>query len=97
MDIGGIGRKLTMAINLSFLKGEMPFSIGPYMPISMLILKYSYGNFKKYILLNIISDGLFAFLFIDIKEVSNYFKRLKSYSIFCLFALQSLLNVQSTL
>lgn len=40
MDIGGIGGKLTMAINLSFLKGEMPFSIGPYMPISMLILKY---------------------------------------------------------
>ncbi len=66
MDIGGIGGKLTMPINLSFLKDEMPFSIGPYMPISMLIQKYSYGNFKKYILLNIISDGLFAFLFIDI-------------------------------
>jgi hypothetical protein len=50
----------------SFLRDELPFSVGPYMPLSMWILKYSYGNFKKYVLLNVISDGLFAFLFIDI-------------------------------
>ncbi|MFP7471398.1 hypothetical protein SFC55_10365 [Niallia taxi] len=50
----------------SFLKDELPFSVGPYMPLSMWILKYSYGNFKKYVLLNLLSDGLFAFLFIDI-------------------------------
>jgi hypothetical protein len=55
----------------SFFKDELPWSVGPYMPLSMWILKYSYGNFKKFILLNVISDGLFAFLFIDI------FKRLK--------------------
>lgn len=50
----------------SFLKDELPFSVGPYMPLSMWILKFSYGNFKKYVLLNVLSDGLFAFLFIDI-------------------------------
>jgi hypothetical protein len=50
----------------SFLTNELPFSIGPYMPLSMWILKYSYGNFKKFVLLNVIADGLFAFLFIDI-------------------------------
>ncbi|WP_223592297.1 hypothetical protein [Neobacillus bataviensis] len=50
----------------SFLRDELPFSIGPYMPISMWILKYSYGNFKKFVLLNVISDGFFAFLFVDI-------------------------------
>ena len=50
----------------SFIKDELPFSIGPYMPFSMWLLKYSYGNFKKFIVLNLISDGLFAFLFIDI-------------------------------
>jgi phosphatidylglycerophosphatase A len=50
----------------SFIRDELPFSVGPYMPLSMWILKYSYGNFKKYVLLNMISDGLFAFLFIDI-------------------------------
>jgi hypothetical protein len=50
----------------SFIRDELPFSVGPYMPLSMWILKYSYGNFKKYVLLNVVSDGLFAFLFIDI-------------------------------
>ncbi|MGG5252201.1 hypothetical protein ACQYAD_01485 [Neobacillus sp. SM06] len=50
----------------SFLKDELPFSIGPYMPVSMWLLKSSYGNFKKFVLLNVISDGFFAFLLIDI-------------------------------
>jgi hypothetical protein len=45
----------------SFLTNELPFSIGPYMPLSMWLLKFSYGNFKKFVLLNVISDGLFAF------------------------------------
>lgn len=50
----------------SFFKDELPFSVGPYMPFSMWLLKISFGNFKKFILLNVIADGLFAFLFIDI-------------------------------
>lgn len=49
-----------------FYKDELPFSIGPYMPLSMWILKYSYGNFKKYIVLNLIVDGLFAFFLINV-------------------------------
>jgi hypothetical protein len=44
----------------SFLSNELPFSIGPYVPLSMWILKMSYGNFKKFLLLNVISDGFFA-------------------------------------
>lgn len=52
----------------SFFKDELPFSVGPYMPLSMWILKFSYGNFKLFTLLNVIADGLFAFLFIDILE-----------------------------
>lgn len=50
----------------AFFKDELPFSVGPYMPFSMWLLKISYGNFKRFVLLNLISDGLFAFLFIDI-------------------------------
>jgi hypothetical protein len=50
----------------SFLVNELPFSIGPYMPITMWIMKYTYGNFKKFIIVNIISDGLFAFVLMDI-------------------------------
>ncbi|MFD2682474.1 hypothetical protein [Bacillus seohaeanensis] len=49
----------------SFLTNELPFSIGPYMPLSMWLLTFSYGNFKKFWLLNVIVDGLFAFPIID--------------------------------
>jgi hypothetical protein len=49
-----------------FIKDELPFSVGPYMPFSMWLLKFSYGNFKKFVLLNVIADGLFAFFFIDV-------------------------------
>ena len=59
----------------SFIKDELPFSIGPYMPLSMWLLKSSYGNFKKFILFNIIADGIFAFYFIDV------LKRLKIVSL----------------
>ncbi len=50
----------------SFLRDELPFSIGPYMPLCMWLLKYSYGNIKKFLLLNALADGLFAFLLIDL-------------------------------
>nr|WP_040209253.1 hypothetical protein [Neobacillus jeddahensis] len=50
----------------SFLTNELPFSIGPYMPLSMWLLKVSYGNFKKFVLLNVMADGLFAFVFMNL-------------------------------
>lgn len=50
----------------SFFKDELPFSIGPYMPFTMWLLKYSYGNFKKFVLLNVIADGVFAFVMMDV-------------------------------
>ncbi|WP_026907332.1 hypothetical protein [Paucisalibacillus globulus] len=59
----------------SFWKDELPFSVGPYMPLSLWILKYSFGNFNKFTSLNVISDGLFAFVFIDI------FKKMKIISL----------------
>lgn len=49
-----------------FIKDELPFSIGPYMPLSMWLLKISFGNFKKYIMLNAIADGIFAFVVMDV-------------------------------
>ena len=50
----------------SFIRDELPFSVGPYMPFSMWLLKISFGNFKKFVFLNLISDGLFAFVFMDV-------------------------------
>ncbi|OAS82760.1 MULTISPECIES: hypothetical protein [Metabacillus] len=55
----------------SFLTNELPFSIGPYMPLSLWLLKLSYGNFKKFVLLNVIADGLFAF------PIINFIKKIK--------------------
>ncbi|WP_235988932.1 hypothetical protein [Aquibacillus kalidii] len=45
----------------SFVRDVLPFAIGPYMPISMWLLKLSFGNVKKFLVLNIIADSLFAF------------------------------------
>ncbi|WP_197028422.1 hypothetical protein [Bacillus sp. EB01] len=50
----------------SFFKDELPFTVGLYMPLSMWILKFSYGNFKKFVVMNVVADGLFAFVFIKI-------------------------------
>ncbi|WP_062350159.1 hypothetical protein [Bacillus kwashiorkori] len=49
----------------SFLTNELPFSIGPYMPLSMWILRFTFGNFKKFIFVNAIFDGIFAYFFIE--------------------------------
>ncbi|MDQ0233462.1 hypothetical protein [Metabacillus malikii] len=50
----------------NFLINELPFSIGPYMPLSMWILKFTYGNFKKFLLANVLFDGVFAFVIMDL-------------------------------
>ncbi|GAA0489705.1 hypothetical protein GCM10008986_14470 [Salinibacillus aidingensis] len=50
----------------SFITNELPFSIGPYMPIAMWILRFSYGDFKKFLLTNAVSDGIFAFVLMDL-------------------------------
>lgn len=50
----------------SFAKDMLPFSLGPYMPMSMWLLRLSYGNFKKFLYLNAVADTMFAFLGIPI-------------------------------
>lgn len=46
----------------SYLSGEFPFNIGPFLVGSMWILKWTYGNFKKFILINAVVDGFFSFV-----------------------------------
>ncbi|MDQ0257727.1 hypothetical protein J2S74_005189 [Evansella vedderi] len=50
----------------SYLSGEFPFNIGPFFVGSMWILKWTYGNFKKFISLNAVVDGFFAFILIRV-------------------------------
>lgn len=45
----------------SYFSGEFPFNIGPFLVGSMWILKFTYGNFKKFILINAIIDAIFTF------------------------------------
>jgi hypothetical protein len=66
----------------SFIRDELPFDMGPYFPMSLWFLKFSYGNFKKYVLINVIANGIFAFLFLPfLKKIKivrlnrlNYFQ-----------------------
>ncbi|MED3971726.1 hypothetical protein P4658_29195 [Priestia megaterium] len=55
----------------SYLTGEFPFNIGPHLVGSMWILKWTYGNFKAFILLNAVVDAIFTFPLI------HFLKKLK--------------------
>ena len=55
----------------SYLSGEFPFNIGPHLVGSMWILKWTYGNFKKFLFLNAIIDAFFTF------PVINFMKKIK--------------------
>ncbi len=57
-----------------FIRDELPFDIGPYIPMSMWILKYSFGNFKKFVLVNAVFNGFFAFLFIPFLHKMKIFR-----------------------
>lgn len=52
----------------SYIANEFPFNIGPFLIGTMWILKWTYGDFKKFILLNAVVDGFFAFILMRILE-----------------------------
>jgi hypothetical protein len=45
----------------SILKNEFPFLIGPMLALSLWLLKWSYGNLKKFLMLNAFGDIIFVF------------------------------------
>ena len=47
----------------SYVSGELPFNIGPFFALSMWVLKWSYGNFKRFLLLNAIIHSFLCFYF----------------------------------
>ncbi len=57
----------------SFIRNEFPFLIGPMLAIALWILKWSYGNFKKFIILNAIGDIIFVF------PLTRLFTKIKLY------------------
>ncbi|MCQ6276077.1 hypothetical protein JMM81_14175 [Bacillus sp. V3B] len=58
----------------SYIWGEFPFNIGPFLVASMWILKWTYGNFKQFLLLNAIINAFFAFILRRIMEKLKVFK-----------------------
>jgi hypothetical protein len=46
----------------SYLSNEFPFNIGPFFVGAMWILKLTYGNFKKFLLVNASINAFFAFV-----------------------------------
>lgn len=52
----------------SYVSGELPFNIGPFFAFSMWVLKSSYGNFKRFLLLNAIIHTFFAFILMKIMK-----------------------------
>lgn len=59
----------------SYWFNELPFNMGPFIFISLWTLKFAYGNFKKYLLINAIIHAFFAFPF------SFFAKKIKYYSL----------------
>lgn len=69
----------------SFFTNELPFSIGAYMPLSMWLLKFFFGDFTKFMLANAVSDGLFAFGFIKFLKRIKIIKMNISYPMFFVY------------
>jgi hypothetical protein len=59
----------------SFIKNEIPFLIGPMLIMGLCTLKWSYGNFKKFLLLNAIGGAFFTF------PLTGFFTKLKLYKL----------------
>ncbi|NYV66623.1 hypothetical protein HYI36_15250 [Bacillus sp. Gen3] len=59
----------------SFIQNEFPFLIGPMLTMSLWILSWSYGNLKKFILLNAIGEAIF------VSPITKLFTKLKLYKL----------------
>jgi hypothetical protein len=80
----GIGG-LFMGRKKSFFTNELPFSIGAYMPLSMWLLKLYFGDLKKFMLANAVSDGIFAFAIIEFLKRIKVIKLNMSYPMFFVY------------
>lgn len=59
----------------SYISGEFPYNIGPFLIGSMWLLKWTYGSFKQFILLFAIVDCAFVLM------MSTVFKRIKIFTL----------------
>lgn len=71
----------------SFLRDELPFHFGPFFVTSIWVLKYNYGNFKKFLTINGIIHWFFAYPCTVLFDKLGIFKlvRLKRFQFFLYF------------
>lgn len=71
----------------SVLFDELPFLIGPFFVGSLWILKWTYGNFKRFVLLNAMVNAFFAFPMARFAEKIKHYKlvRLNGFQFFLYF------------
>lgn len=66
----------------SFIHNEFPFLIGPMLSVALWSLKWGYGNFKKFIILNALFQFMFTFL------AKSFFPKIKLFKLVRFNALQ---------
>ncbi|MCM3587812.1 hypothetical protein M3182_18970 [Mesobacillus maritimus] len=77
------------------LSGRFPLTWGPFLIGSIWILRFTYGKFMLYLLLNLVVDTVFTYKFVDmLKDLGlgiASLVRLKKYQLSLLFFVKSLL------
>jgi hypothetical protein len=75
------------------LSGRFPLTWGPFLIGSIWILRFTYGKFKSYLLLNLVIDTIFTYKFVDtLKDLGiASLVRLKKYQLSILFFIKSIL------
>lgn len=73
--------------------GEMPLILGPFFVGSLWILKYTFGNFKLYMKVNMVMDTIFTFFMIDRFKKIGYVTlvRFSKFQLSLLFLVKSIL------
>ncbi|WP_078412685.1 hypothetical protein [Priestia abyssalis] len=59
----------------SFIQNEFPFLLGPMLAVSLWTLNWTYGNFKKFIILNALFEATF------VSPITQLFTKLKLYKL----------------
>lgn len=71
----------------SYIFGEFSFNIGPFLVVSLWILKWTYGNFKQFLLLNAFIHAFFVFIIMRVMDKIKLVKlvRLNEFQFFFYF------------
>jgi hypothetical protein len=73
--------------------GEIPLILGPFFVGSLWILKYTFGKFNLYLLINIIIDSLFTYLGLNFLKKVGYVSlvRINKFQLSLIFLIKTIL------